>query len=84
VSGQLYALAGLPPVKESRYTLSMRRGGPHSWSGRYRLEKNLLPPAGNGTQAVQAMELENYLSFAHDCLFSVLTAILHSWSCLHP
>jgi len=32
-SGQLHALASLPPGKEPQYQLDRRLGGPQSWSG---------------------------------------------------
>jgi len=44
VSGQLHALATLPPGKKNRYPLDRRLGGPQSLSGRGGEEKNSQPP----------------------------------------
>jgi hypothetical protein len=43
VSCQLHAPVALPPVKDARYTLDTRLGGPQSRSGRCGVEENLLP-----------------------------------------
>jgi hypothetical protein len=46
VSGQLHALAALPPGKEPPYPLDRRLVGPQSRCGRCGEGKNLLPLSG--------------------------------------
>jgi hypothetical protein len=43
VSDQFHAQAALPMGKDLQNTLTRKLGGPHSWSGHFREEKNLLP-----------------------------------------
>jgi hypothetical protein len=45
-SGQLHALAALPPGKEPQYPLDRRLGGLQSWSGRGGEAKNSQPLPG--------------------------------------
>jgi hypothetical protein len=46
VSGQLHAMAALPPAKELWYPLDRKLGGPQSQSGRGGEEKNSQPLQG--------------------------------------
>jgi hypothetical protein len=94
VSGQLHALAYLPPGKEPLVTLDRRLGGPQSRSGRCGIEKYLLPLPRNRTQDVQPVARrysdsytlksfrEDYIlwSFRH-MAYAVLYILL---SLLHP
>jgi hypothetical protein len=67
MSGQFHDLTTLPLGNQPWYTLDIRLGGPQSWSGHSREEKNLaIPRIKNG--AVQPHSLLLYqLSYTDSC-----------------